>query len=99
MKTVQFSFILAVILDFYIKYKNANISKTERDRVILSEFWNQRVLITLFTVNFGAIGCRQLNIQTLEKNIFASFGGHSEFLLKIRGCICLVNRVRLSDLG
>ena len=63
--------ILAVILNFCVKCKNAFISETVRDRVIWMEIWD----------------CRGIHIiiyQVFQKSFPAIFGDHLEFLCRMK---------------
>ena len=62
-----------------------NISKTVRDRAILSEFLTRRITVQDYPMERGKF------------SIFATFGGHFGFLWKMKKCVYLENRTRESD--
>ena len=61
--------------------KSVNISKTVRDRAILSEFFTHRVV-------------QECPMRRGKISIFATFGGHLGFLQKMKKCEYLENRKR-----
>ena len=63
---------------------SVNISKTVRDRAILSKFLTCRVV-------------QESPVQRGKISIFATFGGHLTFLRKMKKCQYLENRNRSSD--
>ena len=69
--SVQFSPLLAAILNFCEKRKNLNISETVRDRAIWTEFLTHRVV-------------EKYSVQNYKISIFATFGSHLEFLRKTK---------------
>ena len=71
MENFQFSPLLAAILNFCEKQKNLNISQTVRDRAVWTEFLTHRVV-------------EKYSVQNLKVSIFATFGGHLEFLRKAK---------------
>ena len=80
----QFLPLSAAILDFRGKWKSVNISKTVRDRAILSEFLSHSVV-------------QECPVQRRKISIFATFGGHFGFSQKMKKCQYLENRKRYSD--
>ena len=68
-KKIQFSPLLAAILDFGGKGKSVNISKTLRDRAILSEFLTHRII-------------QEYPIRRGKISIFAAFSVYLGYLPK-----------------
>ena len=78
---LQFSPLLAAILDFSGKWWSVNILKTVRDRAISSKFLIRRVV-------------EDYPMQRGKISIFATFGGHLGFLRKMMKCEYLKNCMR-----
>ena len=78
---LQFSPLLAAILDFRRKWKSVNISKTVRDRAISSEFLIHRMV-------------QECPVRRGKISIFATFLGHLAFSRKMEKCQYLENHKR-----